>query len=120
MIGTVKRMWRAAPWATAGLGLAIAVALFFAVRTALFWAYWADPAHRDEVIAGWMSPRYVATSWHVPPEVVGDALGLDQEKPRRVTLDQLAQERGVSVTELAAQLETAITAFRDSKSDRKK
>ena len=112
MIGFVRRMWAAAPWATAGLGVALVLAAFFAFRAVNRYIYWSDPAHHDQTIAGWMPLRYVATSWHVPPEVIGDALGLNTETPRRLTIDELAQDRGVSVEALAKQLQDAITAFR--------
>lgn len=112
MIRFVKRMWSAAPVATALMALALVLALVFGVRAVRGYLYWHDPAHHDQTIAGWMSPRYVALSWNVPPEVVGNALGLDREKPKRMTLSELAQERGVTLADLASQLQTAIEAFR--------
>jgi hypothetical protein len=80
------------------------------VRLTVFWIYWADPDHHNQAIAGWMTPRYVANSWHVPPEAVGNALGLNVEKPRRITLDQLARERGVPLSDLVDKLQAAIAA----------
>ena len=50
---------------------------FFAVRLVASWIYWNDPAHRDVEIAPWMTPRYVAHSWRLPPEVVAETLDLD-------------------------------------------
>jgi len=114
VIAGLRRMWAAAPIATAGLGIALLALIFFSVRLVVFTIYWSDPAHRDEEIAGWMSPRYIANSWHVPPEVVGDALGLAGEAPRRVTLNSIAAEHGTSVAALTAELETAIAAFRET------
>jgi len=105
-------MWAAAPYATGLLALALVFAGFFAFRAVNGYLYWSDPAHHDQAIAGWMSPRYVANSSHVPPEVVGNALGLDREKPRRLTLDQLAAERGVAIDVLSRNLEAAIVAWR--------
>lgn len=110
--GFLRRLWRASPVATSVLGFALVVTVFFSVRLVAAWIYWSDPSHRDQAIAGWMTPRYVATSWHVPPEVVGDALGLAVERPRRLTLDQLAKERGVPLSDLTAALAAAISAHR--------
>jgi len=112
MIALIRRMWAAAPVATALMALALVVAVVFGTRAVNGYLYWHDPAHQDETIAGWMSPRYVATSWQVPPEVVGNALGLEKEKPRRLTLDQLAQERGVTLAALTTQIRAGIDAYR--------
>jgi len=106
------RIWRAAPIATIILGVAIAVSVFFAVRLVAFWIYWADPAHRNQAIEGWMTPGYVAYSWDVPREVTFGALDLPPKPGERVTLADLAQARGVSVEALAAELRSEISAYR--------
>ncbi|MFO7921581.1 MAG: hypothetical protein R6U99_12390 [Nioella sp.] len=112
MPSLLTRIWRAAPLATVILGLAIVVSLFFAVRLVAFWIYWADPAHQDQAIAGWMTPGYVAYSWDVPREVTFEALDLPARPGEPVTLADLAAERGMSVADLAAELRAAITAHR--------
>ena len=88
------------------------VALFFAARLVVFSVYWSDPARRDAVIEGWQTPGYVAMSWKVPRPVIADALGLEEGERARVSLDQLAKERGVSTTDLIRDLEAAIHDFR--------
>ena len=101
-------------WADRRLVLAVFVAaatvfVFFGVRLVGHAFRWSDAPH--EAIAGWMTPRYVAHAWQVPPEVIADALGLERDGTgRRVSLEQLAAERGVSVGELAAAIEVAIAA----------
>ena len=64
-------------WLLAGFGVAVFVTGFFAIRFTVSMIYWADPAHLDQQIQGWMTPRYVVQSWQVHPEVIRDALGLD-------------------------------------------
>ena len=60
-----------------------------------------------------MTPRYVAMSWGVPPEVVGDALVLERDSSgRRMTLADLAAARGMDVDAMAAQVTEAIEAYR--------
>ncbi|MBD3677060.1 MAG: hypothetical protein HUJ27_01505 [Rhodobacteraceae bacterium] len=90
-------------------------ALFFAIRLTVFTIYWSDPDHRDQPIAGWMTLRYVVHSWDVPPEVVAGALSLEMDGTgRRVTLEELGARRGVSVQELARDLDRAIREYRES------
>ncbi|WP_420397652.1 hypothetical protein [Nioella sp.] len=112
MFTFLRRIWQAAPVATVILGGALVVSLFFAVRLVAFWIYWADPAHRDQAIEPWMTPGYVAHSWDVPREVAFEALNLPPAPGRPLSLQELAEERGVSVDVLAAQVQTAINAFR--------
>jgi hypothetical protein len=91
---------------------AVLVALFFTVRAAVFFVYWSDPAHRDQPIEAWMTPRYVANSYHVPIEMVIETLAIDPEAERRPTLEQLAERRGVSPDRLIADLSAAIAAWK--------
>jgi hypothetical protein len=91
--------------------VALAVTLFFAARLAVFALYWSE--HRDEAIAGWMTPRYIAHSWVGPPTVFGEALGVEPvQSGRPPTLERLAAERGVPVAELETAVEAAITRYR--------
>ncbi len=111
MIETLKLLWKDNKGLVTGFVLALAVMVFFAVRSIMFWIYWSDPAHRNQAIEGWMTPRYVAHSWHVPPQVVRDALELSPETGR-VTIGQLAEQRGEPFAEVAAKIITAIEAAR--------
>ena len=109
------------PIQSLGFALALAVTLFFAVRLSLNAIYWADPAHRDQAIEGWMTPGYVAHSWKVPRSVMLQALEMQRapEGPPP-TLAEIAQARGMPLADLVAQVEAEITAFRagDSGPDR--
>jgi hypothetical protein len=107
----IRDLWMRHRWLLLGFCAAAAVALLFATRAALFMSDWPDQA--DEDIEGWMTPRYVAMSWDVPPDVIAGALALARDgSGRRVTLDELAKSRGVPVATLAAELEAAIVAYR--------
>jgi hypothetical protein len=88
------------------------VTLAFGARAVLFGFYWSDPAHHDQTLQGWMTPRYIARSWKVPPEVVVEALEMPMEPARRVTLEELAIERDMPMPELAATVREAVETFR--------
>jgi hypothetical protein len=114
----IYRVWRDAPVLSLALVAALAVAGFFAARLILGAIYWADPAHSEVPLAGWMTPRFAAMSWQVPPTVIGDTLGLDRDGTgKRMTLAQIAEETGVPLTTLIAELESAIAAHRDAHRD---
>ncbi len=103
----MRRLWREYRLVFIGFVLASALTLFFAVRLTLSLIYWNDPAHRDQEIAGWMTPRYVGHSWHIPPEVLAETLGIEPGSGRPPTLAEIAAERGTTVEALAAAIEAA-------------
>jgi len=107
----IRHLWARHRWLLLGFVAACALSLVFGLRAVLFGLYWSD--HRDETIAGWMTPRYVAMSWSVPAEVVGEALALDRDGTRRrMTLAEIAARRDVSLATLEADLVAAIEAHR--------
>ncbi len=109
----IRRLWRQNRWLLIGFLVGMVVTVFFGARAAMFTIYWSDPEHRDQAVAAWMTPRYVAYSWDVPPEVVAEALGLDRDGTgRRETIGALAQNRGIPVSELAGTLTQAILDYR--------
>ncbi|SNS93441.1 hypothetical protein [Antarctobacter heliothermus] len=113
--GVIKRLWQDAPWLTGAFVLALVCTLFFAGRFVTGAIYWADPAHRDVPPASWMTPRYVAHSWRLPPDMVADTLALPRDGTGgRFTLGQLAADRDVPVDTLIAELEAAIARHREA------
>lgn len=112
MISSVRRMWTAAPVATVILAVALTASAVFGVRTVASWVYWNDPAHIDQPIAGWMTPRYVALSWAIPRDVMLDTLSLGDAGPKRRSLNKLADAKGIPVETLISQLELAIAEHR--------
>ena len=111
-MSALGRLWREHRLVLLAFAAALAVTLFFTVRTAVFWVYWSDPARRDLAIESWMTPGYVAQSWQVEREVVGAALGLDPGEARGRTLEEIAAARGVTLAELEAALMAAIAEAR--------
>ncbi len=108
----MRRLWRDHRLLSVAFLATGALTAFFAVRLVASWIYWSDPAHRDAEIAGWMTPRYVAHSWRLPPDLVAETLGLDRRTGPPPTLADVAKERGVTVGELAARIEAAAEAHR--------
>lgn len=92
--------------------LALAVMLFFGVRLVLSGLYWSDPLHRDQAIAVWMTPGYVAHSWQVPRDVMQAALGMPPEGGKRETIGEIAKRLGEDPAVLIARIEAEIATFR--------
>lgn len=109
----LREAWRRRPLLTAAFLLAALAAVMFALRTVVFVIYWSNPAHHDRPLQPWMTPRYVARSWHLPPELVTEALQLETMPGRRVSLRQIAEAQGVSLSVLRARLVLAARRYRD-------
>lgn len=88
--------------------LSIALCLFFAARLVMGAIYWADAAHQNQPIEGWMRLGYVARSWDVPREALTEALALAPENLPRASLERIAETSGVPLPVLIERLENAI------------
>ena len=103
-----KLTWRQLVVALAFL-MSLSLAILFvvrAVRPMIYWHY-----HQDEPIRGWMTMGYVAHSYHVPPGVLHQALGLP-EKPDRRSLREIAKAQNRSMEEITTALLGAIARAR--------
>jgi len=110
--GWLKRLWRRAPVLTLVIGGAALFVLIFALRLSFAVWHW-SAAPTDPDLAGWMTPRFVAHSWDVPPEVILQTLPIAPDgSGRRVTLEELARGEGISLEQLLERLRRAITAHR--------
>jgi hypothetical protein len=65
----------------------------------------------DEPIQGWMNIGYVAHSYHVPPDVIHEALGLPPQRDRR-PLVRIAVDTGRTTDQVIAAVTAAIQQFR--------
>jgi len=74
--------------------------------------YWSDPEHHQQAPQAWMTPGYIARSWHVHIEDVDGILGI-QNGPELVgkgppTLERLAEVLGVPVSDLIKRLDEGL------------
>jgi len=109
----VKNLWHHHRPALLAFVVMLCLAGFFGVKTVSQFIYWNDPQHQDQMLAGWMTPRYIARSYDVPPQVVQAALALEADAlPRRISLDALAAERDVTIATLQSRLDLAVATWR--------
>lgn len=109
---SVAAAWRRHPWLTTAFALALVVTLALTVRLTMFTIYWADPAHRDRALEGWMTPGYIAHSWDLGRDALRSALGADAQPGEHLTLEEIAERRGEPLEALIARVEAAIAAER--------
>ena len=91
-----------------GFALSLAITAFFAVQ-----AIRQAPHHRrQEQIRPWMNIPYIASSYHMPAQVLYQALGLESIPHDRRPLLQIARQEKQPVENLILILEAAITQYR--------
>lgn len=112
MIARFRASFARHPLLSSGFILALGLVAFFTVRSVIALIYWSDPAHRDQPIEGWMTPRYVVQSWQLPPELMIEVLDTGPMPGRRLTLREIAERQGTTVKDLAARITAAIDAHR--------
>jgi hypothetical protein len=110
MMDSLSFLWQKHRGLLVAFTLAAALTMTFAVRMTYSYVYWSN--HRDEPIQGWMTVGYVARSYDVPREDLSEALGVTLGSVRGKSLEQIAQERDVTIDSLAATLQTAIERSR--------
>ncbi|WP_341366309.1 hypothetical protein [Yoonia sp. BS5-3] len=109
----IKDLWQHNRLALLAFGIALCAFGFFGIKTASHVIYWADPAHQDQPLAAWMTPRYVGQSHQVPPEVVKEAFFLAADgPPRRISIGTIAAEQDMTIAQLQERLDGIVAAWR--------
>lgn len=109
-MSAVARLWREHRLMMLVFAGALAAAMFLGGRAAFFWLTWTPPDPQQIVLEGWMTPRYVAHTWHLDRDVVAGTFGLEPGGGVRVTLEQIAAAQGITLAELQARLRAAVIA----------
>ena len=110
MFAKYRQFWHVAPIATAVLTICIVLLLFFTIRLGVFFLRPMPP--KDVVIEPWMTPRLISHSWHVPPDVLGAVLQIQQKPDKPHNIDWYAENLGMPVETLIDEIEAAIAEFR--------
>ena len=108
----IKHLWQTHRLALMAFGVALCALGYFGVKTVSSAIYWMDPAHQDQALAGWMTPRYVGQSYRLPREIVLEALLMDPNAPpRRISISEIADQNGVTMDELQARVDAAVALW---------
>ncbi|MCF2872274.1 hypothetical protein L0664_14455 [Octadecabacter sp. G9-8] len=102
--------------------MAFSVALcalgYFGFKTISSTIYWMDPAHQEQPLAGWMTPRYVGQSYKLPREIVLEALMMDPSAPpRRISVDAIAAKNNVTLDTLQDRVDAAAAIWSARRND---
>ncbi|SMX32010.1 hypothetical protein [Octadecabacter ascidiaceicola] len=115
----IKHLWQTNRLALMAFVVALGALFYFGGKTISSAIYWMDPAHQEQPLAGWMTPRYVALSYKLPREYVLEALFIGPDAPpHRVSLETIAQENNVTLAELQARIDAATARLEADKEAR--
>ncbi|MEO0543231.1 MAG: hypothetical protein AAFY99_05370 [Pseudomonadota bacterium] len=115
-MGFLTYLWTRQRWPFLAFIVGFAALMWFGGHFVANFLYFNDPAHRNQTLEAWMTPRYVSLSYAVPPERLFPVLGLDPEGPhRKVRLGEIALEQGVTLEELQARVLAAKAAHEAAK-----
>jgi hypothetical protein len=90
-------------WLAVGLVLALLLAALFLARAVLLLSGWGpDPARPVEA---WMTPRYLARIYAIPPEALAPVLGLEPGSAPREPLESIAARQGIALPDLISRVE---------------
>lgn len=116
----IKHLWQNQRIVLIAFLSVVCIGAFFGARTISSTIYWMDPAHQDQELAPWMTPRYVARSYDLPPEVLDPALFIGRDaQPHRISLGNIALEHGLTMEELQARIDAAAAQWRTKPESRK-
>ncbi|WP_319530733.1 hypothetical protein [uncultured Cohaesibacter sp.] len=115
MIKALKYFWKEQPIALSALVLALCVLIFFGVRFVFGFVYFHDPAHRNEALQPWMTPKYVGMSYRLPPEIIRQVMQLEAFEGRRVKLSDVVERMDITLPELEARVRAAKSALQQEK-----
>lgn len=114
MLTAARNLWRKHRFLFLAFITALVVTAFFAARLLVFSLYWSDPAHHDQPVEGWMTPRYVAHSYQLPSEVVRDVLELDAVDGEPRTLAEITETSDLTLEEIQRRIDETVRSRQGS------
>ncbi|WP_127049045.1 hypothetical protein [Pseudorhodobacter sp. E13] len=90
--------------------IAAGLTVFFITRAIFFAVFWMDPERGLHPVEPWMTPRYIGRTYDLPRADLQEILHLTPGETPRVPLEKLAQQRGIPVEDLIAEIEALIAA----------
>ena len=106
----MKNLWENHKPLVIGFLLALVLTAFLLTRLIANLVYW--PQHQDVEITGWMTVGYVAHSYDVDKDSLTEALDLEADIRRHLTLSAIADTKDLPLTSIRDLLLDAITAER--------
>ncbi|MGE4612026.1 MAG: hypothetical protein AAED33_11685 [Paracoccaceae bacterium] len=106
----MSSLWQKNKLLVLGFLAALMLTSILLVRLIADVVYW--PQHRDTEISSWMTLGYVAQSYEVDKNDLVDALSINADVRRHLTLQAIADAQGLSLEQIERTLLETITSQR--------
>ncbi len=113
MIQKFKRLWHNQKLLLLGFLIVSLFTLMFLGRAIFGAIYFKN--HPDRPIEPWMPIGFIAKTYHVPPEILLEAVGIPKSDSIRRRIRRISQETGVPYEQLIDQMLRAIQDYRDER-----
>lgn len=110
VLARFPEIWRRHRLLSVAFLCAATLTVFFLGRLVVSVVYWS--AHREEPVRPWMTVGYVGRSWDLPPRRIDELAGLPPPDGHPLTLQEIADRRGVAVETVIAEVEAAVRTLR--------
>lgn len=104
----IRRIWQRNPLLSLAFAAAVAGCLFFAFRAVDMALILSNRAEKP--VAGWMTPRYIASSYGIDRDELAALLATTDRDDSRQPLYALAQEQGIPASEMIRAVQAMIDA----------
>ncbi len=94
----MKKLWSDHKLLVVGFVAALLMTFMLFVQLIADVVYW--PRHQDATISGWMTVGYVALSYDVDKDALIEALGIETDLRRHLTLKAIADAQDMTLAEL--------------------
>lgn len=94
----MKKLWSDHKLLVVGFVAALLLTAILFTRLIADVVYW--PQHQDQTISGWMTIGYVAHSYDVDKDLLIEALGIETDLRRHLTLKAIADAQDMTLIEL--------------------
>ena len=95
-------------WLALAFALVVGLSIYFAIGAVSHARKW--QSEPPAAVQPWMTNRYIAHTWKLPREMMDNDLNLPRTRGGPMTLTAIADERGIDVNDLIAEIEAAIAA----------
>lgn len=110
MKGSQRTLWQNHKLLILGFLAALLLTVYLFLRLVADVVYW--PQHRDAEISGWMTIGYVAHSYNVDKDALTEALDIETDIRRHLTLKSIADMQETTLPDLRDRMLTTIATER--------
>ncbi len=113
--GLLRHLWQTQKLALAVLALSLLALGWFGIGFLTHAKRFNHPAHVQQPLEPWMTPRFVGRSYQIPPKIARELFQVEPGSGERPTMATIAEKRGLTLTALEALVKQAAEEARKAR-----